>query len=81
MTPQAPSPIRANYRVRLPHVGKPDDLLTASEVADLLGVQLNTVTAWKARKQMPPPDQQYGRTPLWRRASIEAWHGKRHPKR
>lgn len=52
---------------------KEERLLTAKEVAALLGVHPNTVTAYKHRKQMPPPDKQYGRTPLWYESTIRAW--------
>ena len=48
-------------------------LLTVAEVAEILGIQEASVRGYKARGQMPPPDQQYGRTPLWREATIRAW--------
>lgn len=48
-------------------------LLTALEIAETLGLHPHTVTSYKARKQMPPPDVTYGRTPLWRESTIRAW--------
>ena len=52
---------------------KPSDLLTLTDVAALLGVQRNTLTAHRTRGAMPAPDRQYGRTPLWRRSTIVRW--------
>ncbi len=52
---------------------KPGDLLTSDDVADYTGLNRNTITGYKARHQMPKPDKQYGRTPLWRRSTIDAW--------
>ena len=52
---------------------KPSDLLTLTDVATLLGVQRNTLTAHRTRGAMPAPDRQYGRTPLWRRSTIVRW--------
>jgi predicted DNA-binding transcriptional regulator AlpA len=49
--------------------------LTSTQVASLLGVSAKTISAYKARGQMPPPDRIYGRTPLWRHSTIEAWRG------
>jgi predicted DNA-binding transcriptional regulator AlpA len=48
-------------------------LLTIQEVADRLGVTPSTISAYKSRKQMPPPDRQYGRTPLWKATTIDTW--------
>jgi predicted DNA-binding transcriptional regulator AlpA len=47
--------------------------LTSKQVADLLGVSPKTISAYKARQQMPKPDRQYGRTPLWKYSTIEKW--------
>ena len=47
--------------------------LTSSQVAELLGVSPKTISAYKARGQMPKPDREYGRTPLWRLATIQEW--------
>ena len=50
-------------------------LLTVDEVAQMLGVKRQTITAYKARRQMPEPDKVYGRTPLWKESTIMAWRG------
>jgi predicted DNA-binding transcriptional regulator AlpA len=50
-------------------------LLTMEEVAELIGVERSTVSAYKARQQMPAPDKVYGRTPLWKESTILAWRG------
>lgn len=47
--------------------------LTSKQVAELLGVSPKTISAYKAREQMPKPDKQYGRTPLWKYSTIEKW--------
>ena len=49
------------------------EYLTIGDIADRLGVSRSTITAYKARKQMPKPDKQYGRTPLWRESTITTW--------
>ena len=50
-------------------------LLTISEVAEILGIRESSVRGYKARGQMPPPDRQYGRTPLWLERTIREWKG------
>lgn len=50
-----------------------DQLLTATQVADLLGLNLSTITAYKARGQMPDPDQTYGHVALWKESTIRTW--------
>lgn len=49
--------------------------LTSIQVAELCGVSKNTISAYKARGQMPPPDKEFGRTPMWSIKTIEAWRG------
>lgn len=51
----------------------PEPLLTAREVAALLGLHPGTITSYRARHQMPEPDVTYGRTPLWRLSTIRTW--------
>lgn len=50
---------------------------TTSDVAAYLRVQVATVTNYRKREQMPPPDMTVGRTHMWRPARIIAWHGTR----
>jgi hypothetical protein len=47
---------------------------TTSDVAEFLGVQVGTVSSYRGRGQMPPPDDTFGRTRLWRPATIIEWH-------
>ncbi|WP_083789901.1 helix-turn-helix domain-containing protein [Thermomonospora curvata] len=47
---------------------------TTSDVAEYLGIKVSTVSAYRARGQMPPPDLTVGRTHMWRPATITAWH-------
>lgn len=49
--------------------------LTSQQVAELLGISAKTISAYKARGQMPKPDREYGRTPLWRLSTIQKWRG------
>lgn len=49
--------------------------LTSQQVAELLGISSKTISAYKARGQMPKPDREYGRTPLWRLSTIQKWRG------
>ena len=49
--------------------------LTSKQVAELLGVSPKTISAYKARGQMPKPDREYGRTPLWKHSTIQEWRG------
>jgi len=49
--------------------------LTSKQIAVLLDVSPSTISSYKARGQMPPPDKEYGRTPLWRYETIEKWRG------
>ena len=53
-----------------------DRLITSKEVAEMLGLHPDTITSYRARKQMPLPDEQYGRTPLWRVSTIREWRYK-----
>lgn len=46
---------------------------TTSDVAAYLGVKVATVSAYRARGQMPEPDQKLGRTQLWRPKTIIQW--------
>lgn len=50
---------------------------TTTDVAAYLGVSVGTVSTYRARGQMPEPDQTVGRTHLWRPARIVDWHDAR----
>jgi predicted DNA-binding transcriptional regulator AlpA len=47
---------------------------TTSDVAAYLGLKVATVSAYRARGQMPQPDMTLGRTHVWRPERIIAWH-------
>lgn len=49
--------------------------LTSQQVAKLLKLSTGTISAYKARNQMPSPDKVYGRTPLWKLETIKKWRG------
>ena len=51
----------------------PDRLVTLLEISEIIGLHPNTVTSYRSRKQMPPPDESYGRTPLWYLSTIRRW--------
>ena len=53
------------------------DLLDMAQVAQLLGVQIKTVRMHKHRGTMPPPDATFGRSPVWKRETIETWDATR----
>lgn len=50
-----------------------ESYMTATEVAQSLGLSPSTITAYRARGRMPAPDVQYGRTPLWKAETISQW--------
>lgn len=46
---------------------------TTTQVADHLGVLVGTVSSYRQRGQMPPPDKTHGRTHLWAADTIIKW--------
>lgn len=64
-------------------------LLDMAQIAERIGVQPQTVRAYHAKAEqrrrqndvkpgdMPPPDQYYGRTPVWKQSTVDRWHRKR----
>jgi predicted DNA-binding transcriptional regulator AlpA len=55
----------------------PTDTLTTEQVAARVGVKPDTISAYKARHQMPAPAGYLGRTPYWDRAAIDKWAAER----
>jgi predicted DNA-binding transcriptional regulator AlpA len=55
---------------------KVEDLLTSSDVADLVGVKVETIYHYKAQGKMPEPTIA-GREPRWDRKTIERWAERR----
>ncbi len=54
-----------------------DDLLDTSDVAELVGVKVPTIRTYLHRGDMPKPDRVIGRSPVWRRETIDAWLAER----
>ncbi|HET6699523.1 MAG TPA: hypothetical protein VFG88_10580 [Nocardioidaceae bacterium] len=52
-------------------------LLDSEGVAALLGVKRESVTRMKARGDLPEPDETFGRSPVWRAATIIEWQAQR----
>lgn len=48
-------------------------LYTISQIEDMLGYAKDSLTSLRAKGYFPQPDQHYGRTPLWTRATIDEW--------
>ena len=67
-----------NYRPLVPAV-EPEELIDATEVADLLGLShRNSVSVYRARyDDFPEPVVVKSRCLLWLRADIEAWAANR----
>ena len=51
-------------------------LIDSQGVADLIGVELETVYQYKARGKLPAPAFD-GRSPLWEQKTIEKWQRER----
>lgn len=64
-------------------------LLTLPEIAERIGVGVDSIRVYHQRASknrrdgnvrpgdMPPPDQQFGRSPVWKLASIIRWEQRR----
>jgi len=50
-----------------------EDFLTVADISRLYGIGEKTITSYKARGQMPQPDLQVGRTPVWKLSTLIAW--------
>jgi predicted DNA-binding transcriptional regulator AlpA len=65
-----------------------DEPLDMAAVARLLGLTSQTVRKYRSEGRMPEPDWMIGRSPAWRRSTIEGWqntrpgrgHYSRHPR-
>jgi predicted DNA-binding transcriptional regulator AlpA len=51
----------------------PTDWWTAADCAAFLGITRGTWTAYVAREQAPAPERMFGRSPVWRPATIKTW--------
>jgi len=50
-----------------------EDLVGRREIAEMLGVEVDTVKRWRLRELLPEPLAVISGTALWRRSDIEAW--------
>jgi len=55
----------------------PTDWWTADDCARFLGIARSTWTAYVARHQAPGPDRMFGRSPVWRPATVRDWASSR----
>ena len=53
------------------------DWLTISEIAELTGLKVDTINKYRNRNTLPEPDNVIGRTPTWKRETIETWNALR----
>lgn len=53
---------------------------TMPDIAAALGLRVETVHAYRSRRQMPDPTGVVGRTPYWDAPDIEPWITARTPK-
>lgn len=49
------------------------DQLTTAEVAELAGISPASVHRYRLRGAVPEPDGYVGRTPWWKRETIDEW--------
>jgi predicted DNA-binding transcriptional regulator AlpA len=56
------------------------EYLTPQDVADLIGVKVETIWRYSVRGAIPPPDHRFGNTPVWEPPTIAAWIATRTPK-
>jgi len=50
------------------------DIISTIEVAEILGVQPDTVRKYRRRGLLPEPWVVLGSGPIWKREEIEAWN-------
>lgn len=62
-----------------PEMPSPNDLLTTDQVAELAGVKPMSIHQYRQRGAIPEPDQYVGRTPVWKRRTIDKWLAERPP--
>jgi predicted DNA-binding transcriptional regulator AlpA len=52
---------------------KNTEWLTNTQVSELLGIKYSTLYTYRRRNTIPEPDTYIGRTPVWKRTTIEEW--------
>ena len=53
------------------------DWLTISEIAEVTGLKVDTINKYRSRNTLPDPDSVVGRTPIWKRETIDSWNALR----
>ncbi|AXQ51867.1 DNA binding protein [Gordonia phage Catfish] len=53
------------------------EYMSVGEVAEYLGLSLNTIKSYDRRGYMPEPDARIGRNFGWSQATIDEWHANR----
>jgi predicted DNA-binding transcriptional regulator AlpA len=43
----------------------------------MTGLKTDTIYTYRKRNTLPEPDQYIGRTPVWKKNTIEEWHALR----
>lgn len=54
-------------------MGNVEMLFTLKQIEEQYGYARGSLSSLRAKGHMPEPDQQYGRTPLWRESTIQEW--------
>lgn len=54
-------------------MGNVEVLLTIGEIEQQLGYSKGGLSSMRSKGYFPVPDQQYGRTPLWRQSTVDEW--------
>lgn len=54
-----------------------EQFLSVNQVAELLGVSVNSVKGYRAKGLLPEPDAKVGNAFGWRQKTIEAWNERR----
>ncbi|NBT46615.1 MAG: hypothetical protein EBT07_02180 [Actinobacteria bacterium] len=53
------------------------DWFTNSDIEKLTGLKYKTLYEYRNRNTLPKPDAYFGRTPVWKRSTIETWNNSR----
>ena len=56
-----------------------ESLVGRREIAEMLGIEVDTVKRYRLQGEMPEPLAEISGTHLWRRSDIERWAAKRRP--
>lgn len=58
---------------RTTYLDRVEGYLDSRQLADLLRIKRTSIHRYRARGDIPPPDETVGRTPLWAQATIDKW--------